>query len=127
MGAPTFRVRNKIFAMFAPANDHHGAGRMPSGSRPRPVTKRRWWPPRPSLLRAPYVGPKGWIGIWLDGVVEWNDIAEFHPDSMPRRTQTAVCLAGCRRAPGSIAHRPAAAAFIQLSQAHGAARPEPAP
>jgi hypothetical protein len=26
-GAPTFRVMNKLFAMFADANDHHGGGR----------------------------------------------------------------------------------------------------
>ena len=26
-GAPTFRVRNKIFAMYAGANNHHGKGR----------------------------------------------------------------------------------------------------
>jgi hypothetical protein len=26
-GAPTFRVKNKLFAMFAAASDHHGAGR----------------------------------------------------------------------------------------------------
>ena len=26
-GSPTFRVKNKLFAMFASANDHHGSGR----------------------------------------------------------------------------------------------------
>ena len=26
-GEPTFRVRNKIFAMYAHANNHHGGGR----------------------------------------------------------------------------------------------------
>ena len=26
-GAPTFRVRNKLFAMYASPSDHHGAGR----------------------------------------------------------------------------------------------------
>ena len=29
----------------------------------------------------PYVGPSGWIGIWLDGVVEWDDVADFLRDS----------------------------------------------
>jgi hypothetical protein len=29
----------------------------------------------------PYVGPSGWIGIWLDGVVEWDDVADFVRDS----------------------------------------------
>ena len=26
-GAPTFRIRNKMFAMFAAPNNHHGGGR----------------------------------------------------------------------------------------------------
>lgn len=26
-GAPTFRVRNKLFAMYASPDDHHGGGR----------------------------------------------------------------------------------------------------
>jgi len=26
-GEPTFRVRNKLFAMYASAGNHHGAGR----------------------------------------------------------------------------------------------------
>ena len=29
----------------------------------------------------PYVGPSGWIGIWLDGVVDWDDVADFLRDS----------------------------------------------
>lgn len=27
-GTPTFRIRNKIFAMYAGAGNHHGAGRQ---------------------------------------------------------------------------------------------------
>ena len=82
VGAPTFRVRNKIFAMFAAANDHHGArpGRRLAEGRARRSGGDGGGRPR-LLLLAPYVGPKGWIGVWLDGVVEWNDIAEFLRDS----------------------------------------------
>jgi hypothetical protein len=29
----------------------------------------------------PYVGPSGWVGIWLDGVADWGDVAEFVRDS----------------------------------------------
>ena len=32
-GEPTFRVRNKLFAMFAAPNNHHGGG--PCGARLR--------------------------------------------------------------------------------------------
>lgn len=32
-GEPTFRVKNKLFAMYAAPNNHHGAGAPASGSR----------------------------------------------------------------------------------------------
>jgi predicted DNA-binding protein (MmcQ/YjbR family) len=25
----------------------------------------------------PYVGPGGWIGVWLDGDVDWDELAEL--------------------------------------------------
>ena len=64
-GEPTFRVRKKLFAMFA--NNHHKDGHI------------ALWCPAPlgvqeHLVRAepqkffvpPYVGVKGWVGIDLD-------------------------------------------------------------
>jgi hypothetical protein len=29
----------------------------------------------------PYVGPSGWVGIWLDGVVDWRDVADLLRDA----------------------------------------------
>lgn len=29
----------------------------------------------------PYVGPSGWVGVWLDGAVDWNEVAELLRDS----------------------------------------------
>ena len=74
-GAPTFRVRNKIFAMFASASDHHGGGRdgvwcKAAAENQRLLTKldsTRYFVP-------PYVGPSGWVGIYLDGDVDWDDV-----------------------------------------------------
>lgn len=34
-GEPTFRVKNKIFAMYAHANNHHGGGRPAGASQGR--------------------------------------------------------------------------------------------
>jgi hypothetical protein len=28
----------------------------------------------------PYVGPSGWIGVWLDGKVDWKDVADLLRD-----------------------------------------------
>jgi hypothetical protein len=29
----------------------------------------------------PYVGPSGWVGIWLDKGVDWDDVADLLRDS----------------------------------------------
>jgi predicted DNA-binding protein (MmcQ/YjbR family) len=29
----------------------------------------------------PYVGPSGWVGVWLDGRVNWNELADLLRDS----------------------------------------------
>ena len=81
-GSPTFRVRNKIFAMFADANDHHGAGRPAVWLKAAPGEQEAMVAAAPDCFFAPpYVGPKGWVGIWLDDVVEWDDVDEFLRDS----------------------------------------------
>jgi hypothetical protein len=81
-GAPTFRVRNKIFAMFADADDHHGAGRPAVWLKAAPGEQEAMVAAAPDcFFSPPYVGPKGWVGIWLDEVVEWGDVNEFLHDS----------------------------------------------
>jgi predicted DNA-binding protein (MmcQ/YjbR family) len=78
-GEPTFRVRNKLFAMYTTANNHHGGG--------RPAAPKRFFVP-------PYVGPSGWIGIWLDGAVDWSELADLLRDSYrlvaPKRLRSAT-------------------------------------
>ena len=70
-GDPTFRVRDKIFAM-----EKRGDGRIsvwckaPSGSQAVLVgaDARRFFIP-------PYVGSKGWIGMRLDDKPDWDEVA----------------------------------------------------
>ena len=81
-GEPTFRVKNKIFAMYAAANNHHGAGRPGIWIKATPINQQL-------LLRAerdryfspPYVGPKGWIGVFLDGSPQWDSVADLLRDA----------------------------------------------
>jgi predicted DNA-binding protein (MmcQ/YjbR family) len=81
-GTPTFRVRNKIFAMYARANSHHGGGRNATWLKAAPGDQAKMVAAAPEcFFSPPYVGPSGWIGVWLDGVVEWEDVAEFVRDS----------------------------------------------
>lgn len=76
-GEPTFRVRNKMFATFASAGSHHGAGRSAVWYKAAPGEQElriRRDPER--YFSPPYVGPSGWIGMWLDGDVDWQELAD---------------------------------------------------
>ena len=80
-GEPTFRVRNKIFAMYASASNHRKR-RHATWVKASPGDQAAMVAAAPDCFFVPpYVGPSGWIGIWLDGVVDWNDVAEFVRDS----------------------------------------------
>jgi predicted DNA-binding protein (MmcQ/YjbR family) len=81
-GEPTFRIRNKIFAMHASPNTHHGQGRPAVWVKAAPGDQTSMVQTAPDCFFVPpYVGPSGWVGIWLDGVVEWDEVAEFVRDS----------------------------------------------
>jgi hypothetical protein len=75
-GTPTFRVRGKMFAMFA--NDHHGDGRVavwckaPLGAQEALVEA-----DPEKFFRPPYVGPSGWVGVRLDKGVAWDEIGDI--------------------------------------------------
>lgn len=70
---PTFRVRDKIFAM-AVQNDGRPSFtcKAPPGSQMVLVgaDPERFYVP-------PYVGPKGWIGMRLDGKPDWDEVARI--------------------------------------------------
>ena len=69
--APAYRVRDKLFVM---TNDGGGA---------RPELWIKGAPGAQDILVEaepkrffvpPYVGKSGWIGIWLDGDIDWDQI-----------------------------------------------------
>src|SRR5215813_12749119 len=73
VGNPTFRVRDKIFAMQHPMNGRpsmwckapRGFQEMIVGSDPD------------HFFVPPYVGHNGWIGIWLDVELDWDYITDL--------------------------------------------------
>ena len=77
VGDPTFKVRNKIFAM------RHGMNGRPS----------MWCKAAPGLQGGlveadperffvpPYVGHNGWVGVYLDVPLDWEEIQELVVDS----------------------------------------------
>lgn len=93
-GEPTFRVGNKLFAMYAAANNHHGGGRPAVWCKAGPGNQAFMVRAAPArFFVPPYVGPSGWIGIWLDAAVDWSELADLLRDSYrlvaPKRLQAS--------------------------------------
>jgi predicted DNA-binding protein (MmcQ/YjbR family) len=81
-GEPTFRVRNKLFAMDAGADSHHGGGRPSVWCKAGPGNQAIMVGAAPDhFFVPPYVGPSGWVGVWLDGPTDWAELADLLRDS----------------------------------------------
>jgi hypothetical protein len=81
-GEPTFRVRNKLFAMYASPTTHHGSGRPAVWCKAAPGNQSLMVRAKPDrFFVPPYVGPSGWVGVWLDGAVDWREAGELLRDS----------------------------------------------
>lgn len=78
-GEPTWFVR-KVFVMYA---DHHHDQRIAFWCAAPPGTQEALVAEHPELFfRPPYVGGKGWLGVWLDtGRADWTEIAEIVTDA----------------------------------------------
>lgn len=87
-GRPSFRVRDRTFAMYM--DNHHGDGRIAVWLKAAPGVQeilvgadpRRFFVP-------PYVGPSGWIGVRVDLDPDWDEVAthvrEAHHEAAERR------------------------------------------
>ena len=90
VGDPSFKVREKIFAM-----QHQMQGRpslwvkAPAGLQEALIESEpeRYFCP-------PYVGHHGWVGTWLDVEVDWKDVTDMIHDS--------YCMTAPKRLAGSI-------------------------
>jgi hypothetical protein len=81
-GEPTFRVRNKLFAMYASSGNHHGAGRAAVWCKAARTNQALMVEAEPQrFFVPPYVGPSGWVGVWLDGAVAWDDLEDLLRDA----------------------------------------------
>jgi len=84
-GAPTFRVKGKIFAWYVAPGGHHGSRPalwILSVSMEQDLMLRV----RPDrYFKPPYVGPSGWIGAYVDKSPPWQEIEELVRDGWRRR------------------------------------------
>lgn len=75
-GAPTWFVRDK--KTFATYVGHHHGGRLafwcaaPEGAQEMLVGSDPG-----SFFRPPYVGHRGWLGVYLDVAADWDQIADL--------------------------------------------------
>jgi predicted DNA-binding protein (MmcQ/YjbR family) len=71
-GDPTFRVRDKIFAM-----PKQGDGRLSLWAKAPPGGQEHLVAADPArFFVPPYVGHRGWIGMRLDADPNWDEVAE---------------------------------------------------
>ena len=91
-GDPTFRVRGKIFAM-----PKSGDGRPAVWTKAPPGVQGMLVGADPArFFVPPYVGHHGWVGVRLDGAVDWEELAELVEESYRRTApkRLAALLAG---------------------------------
>lgn len=80
-GEPTFRVKNKLFAMFAAEGNHHGDGRPALWIKSTHVNQDLLMHSDADRFFAPpYVGPSGWVGVFLDRKCDWTIVADLIRD-----------------------------------------------
>jgi hypothetical protein len=117
-GEPTFRVRDKMFVMFA--NNHHNDGIVgiwcaaDDGAQDVLV---RADPER--FFVPPYMGPRGWIGVRLDdSAVDWGMVASIVEDAYrviaPKGLAALLYTRPATRSPTSAVPMPILPAFSDL-------------
>jgi hypothetical protein len=75
-------VRNKLFAMYAAPDNHHGAGRPAAWCKAAPGNQSLMVRAQPvRFFVPPYVGPSGWVGVWLDRDPDWAEVRELLCDA----------------------------------------------
>ena len=80
-GEPTFRAKGRLFAMYASADTHHGRGRPAVWIKAMPANQALVIDDNPErYFKPPYVGPGGWIGVWLDTRPPWSAIQALLED-----------------------------------------------
>ena len=79
-GSPAFFVKKQFVMLWADGHHEHGFPHLwcaaPEGAQEALVAAA---PAR--FFRPPYVGHRGWIGVRLDGRVDWDEIAAVCEDA----------------------------------------------
>lgn len=87
-GSPAFYVKKQFVQLWARGHHDHGFPHLwcaaPPGAQEALVTTQSQ-----RFFRPPYVGHRGWLGVRLDGDVDWDEVATLCEDAYrtiaPRR------------------------------------------
>ena len=80
--APTFRVKNKLFAMYSGLSNHAGGHRPSLWIKALAENQQLMIRSDPErFFLPPYVGKGGWIGVWVDKGVDWDEVADLLGDA----------------------------------------------
>jgi hypothetical protein len=99
-GAPTFFVRGKKAFLMVLTN-HHGDGRFaiwcaaPAGMQQTLVEA-----DAEKFFVPPYVGHRGWLGVSLDGTLNWDELAGIAEDAYAEVAPPKLVDAARRVEPG---------------------------
>jgi predicted DNA-binding protein (MmcQ/YjbR family) len=81
-GAATFRVKNKLFAMYSATDSGHSGGRPGIWIKSTHVNQDLLIHSDPfRFFKPPYVGPSGWVGVYLDKRPSWATVADLLRDA----------------------------------------------
>ncbi|HWA40995.1 MAG TPA: MmcQ/YjbR family DNA-binding protein [Gemmatimonadales bacterium] len=106
-GTSTFRVtKGKIFAMYADAATHAGAGRAAVWINAAPGNQELMLRADPKrFFFPPYVGKGGWIGVYLDAATDWKGLAGLLDDGWRLSAPKKLLAAPASRSPTPRARR----------------------
>ncbi len=80
-GEPSFFVAGRQYAMMD--SYHHGAAHVSVWCAAPPGAQEVLIAAKPErFFRPPYVGHRGWVGIYLDGDPDWNEVAGVIADAV---------------------------------------------
>jgi predicted DNA-binding protein (MmcQ/YjbR family) len=93
----SFKVKKKVFAYFL--NDHHGDGIVGVTCKVLPGENTALIAANPKRFYMPaYVGPRGWVGLRLEGRVSWKEVGELVGMSYSlvagKKAKTRACPGG---------------------------------
>ena len=87
VGDPSFKVQDKIFAMQHLVKERMSLWcKAPSGAQNILINAA---PER--FFIPPYVGRHGWIGLWLDAVTDWDEVADLVEESYRMTAPKRLC------------------------------------